>query len=204
MTTQQKQPSPEVEVVNDPVAFDVINDPLRHRIWLQLATPKSAKEVAAAIGIPPGRIYYHLQLLERHGWIKVVDERKTTTRIERIYGLARRSWLIGDELFAMPGFNTNGMAIGAYQNIFAAFENNLGLIAEHGWPGGTATTWYGYRRIPKDRMIEVLTRVRAVLDEELGAEEATSDSIEGAPLHGVLFMVDSFIELPADRTRSPG
>ena len=72
MTTR---PKPAPHVVDDPIAVDVINDPVRWRIYNQLYTPKTAQDLGGILGIPAARLYYHLALLERHGWIRIVEER---------------------------------------------------------------------------------------------------------------------------------
>jgi len=62
-------------VVSDPIAVDVMNDPLRSRIYQQVLVPKSATELAAIFGLRAGRLYYHLKLLERHGCDRAVQVR---------------------------------------------------------------------------------------------------------------------------------
>ena len=78
--TDMTMPAPDVVEIDDAIALDAINDPLRARIWSQLREPRSVRELAAGVGVAAPRLYYHLEILERHGWIAVDDERKTATR----------------------------------------------------------------------------------------------------------------------------
>lgn len=65
-------------------------DPLRLRLldalWLR---PRSAKELARWVDLPPDRLYYHLHQLQQAKLIEVVEYRELPSgKIERVYGLA--------------------------------------------------------------------------------------------------------------------
>jgi DNA-binding transcriptional ArsR family regulator len=62
-------------------------DPLRIQLleWLAEA-PRSARELAACVGLPADRLYYHLGQLEQAGLIEVTDYRRLDRgKAERIY-----------------------------------------------------------------------------------------------------------------------
>jgi DNA-binding transcriptional ArsR family regulator len=62
-------------------------DPLRIRLFEALGRgPRSVKELAAEVGLPPDRIYYHLRHLERAGIVEVADYRRSQSgKAERVY-----------------------------------------------------------------------------------------------------------------------
>jgi len=65
-------------------------DPLRIRmhemLWLG---PRSAKELAGAVGLAPDRVYYHLRQLERAGLVEVSGYRPLPGgKVERLYRCA--------------------------------------------------------------------------------------------------------------------
>ena len=60
-------------------------DPLRIRILKRLAEPTSAKELAADLDRPVTTLYHHLDLLEAHGLIRVVDVAKEGRALVRRY-----------------------------------------------------------------------------------------------------------------------
>jgi DNA-binding transcriptional ArsR family regulator len=65
-------------------------DPLRIRmhelLWLG---PRSAKELAGAVGLAPDRVYYHLRQLERAGLVEVGGYRPLPGgKVERLYRCA--------------------------------------------------------------------------------------------------------------------
>jgi len=64
-----------------------LGDPLRIRLFQALRhSPLSARELAADVGQPPDRLYYHLRQLERAGIIEVGEYRQLPGgKVERLY-----------------------------------------------------------------------------------------------------------------------
>lgn len=91
----------DVVLISDHAALRAIADPLRSRMLELLATARTVKELAAELGRPPDRLYYHLGLLEKHGLVKVVDDRAA----ERRYVATSREILID------PGLHVPAKAI---------------------------------------------------------------------------------------------
>src|SRR5437870_4212224 len=61
-------------------------DPIRIRFVLELLDgPRTVREVAEALDVPPTRLYYHLRILERHGLVKVANRRMVSGIEERSY-----------------------------------------------------------------------------------------------------------------------
>ena len=76
-------------------------DPTRIRFILELgAEPRTVKEVAEALGVPPTRLYYHLRILERHGLVEVANRRMVSGIEERSYRLAGdiENWTVSPNL----------------------------------------------------------------------------------------------------------
>ena len=71
--------------IDDPHAFEVLNNPLRVRILRRLGKARSVKEVAEHLGMPVTRLYYHFSLLEEMGLIRVVETRKVGAMLEKRY-----------------------------------------------------------------------------------------------------------------------
>lgn len=73
-------------VINDLETLKVLADPLRLRIIEAIGDkPHTVKQVAKMLGLPPNKLYYHVNLLEEHGLIRVVDTRIVSGIIEKIY-----------------------------------------------------------------------------------------------------------------------
>jgi DNA-binding transcriptional ArsR family regulator len=47
--------------------------------------PATVKEIAAALQVPPKSLYYHVNLMEQHGLIRVVDTRLVSGIVEKRY-----------------------------------------------------------------------------------------------------------------------
>lgn len=77
-----------------------LGDPLRLQLLLLLSEPHTAKTAAAQLNVPTTRLYYHLQMLEDHGFIQVVRRRKVSGIEERTYQSTASGWTISPGLAA--------------------------------------------------------------------------------------------------------
>lgn len=88
-------PAPEY-VISDLETLKVLADPLRLSIIENLENPSTVKDVAEKIQRPPTKLYYHFNLLEKHGLIQTVETRIVSGIVEKHYqAVARRyrmSW----------------------------------------------------------------------------------------------------------------
>ena len=93
---------PDFKVIEDLATLRLLSDPLRLRLIEQLGgQPTTVKALAQAMGIKPNRLYYHVNLLEEHGLIRVTDTRLVSGIVERTYGLVARHFAVSDDL-ALP------------------------------------------------------------------------------------------------------
>src|SRR5918912_4209068 len=97
------QPPDRVVTITDLDRLRVIADPLRLRILETLIEPRTVKQVAAALGLAPTKLYYHINLLERHGLIVVVDTRLVSGILEKRYQAAARCFRVDHALLALSG-----------------------------------------------------------------------------------------------------
>jgi DNA-binding transcriptional ArsR family regulator len=75
--THSTPPQPDDEqIIYDLEALKVYFDPQRARIMQALAgAPRTVHEVADILDVPFTRLYYQFNLLEKHGFIRVVQTR---------------------------------------------------------------------------------------------------------------------------------
>ncbi len=71
--------------IDDIAVLEILNNSTRLKILSNLEEPSSVKVVAEAMGVPTTRLYYHINLLEGAGLIRVVETRKVGAMIERLY-----------------------------------------------------------------------------------------------------------------------
>jgi DNA-binding transcriptional ArsR family regulator len=61
-------------------------DPLRYRVFESLiATPRTAKQMAAHLGTHPTRLYHHFRVLEKAGLIRPAGTRQTRGTTEKYF-----------------------------------------------------------------------------------------------------------------------
>ncbi|HEU5087184.1 MAG TPA: helix-turn-helix domain-containing protein [Roseiflexaceae bacterium] len=76
----------EIFLITSVETLKVVADPLRLQLLALLRDrPRPAKQLAAALHVPLKKLYYHLNLLEEHGLIRVVDTRVISGIIEKHY-----------------------------------------------------------------------------------------------------------------------
>ena len=89
---------PEEAFITDPSQFESLSSPTRIRILKVCIDPSSVRQIADRLGVPPTRLYYHVNLLEDAGFLQVVHTRKSGARIEKLYRVAGKSITPGPEL----------------------------------------------------------------------------------------------------------
>lgn len=85
-SNQEQYQIAEQFVIEDLETLRVVADPLRLRILEAFGErPVTVKQIARTLDIPPNKLYYHVNMLEEHGLIRVVDTRIVSGIIEKIY-----------------------------------------------------------------------------------------------------------------------
>lgn len=92
----------ETFVVEDLDTLKVLADPLRLKILELVETPRTVKQVAASLDLPPTKLYYHINQLEKHGLIVVVETRIVSGIIEKHYQVAAHRIEVAEYLLS-PG-----------------------------------------------------------------------------------------------------
>ncbi len=90
----------DVAVIDDPATAEVALEPARASLLAQLTEPASAAMLAAAAGLPRQKVNYHLRMLERHGLVELVEERRKGNVTERLLRAAAASYVISPAALA--------------------------------------------------------------------------------------------------------
>ncbi|HEY58142.1 MAG TPA: helix-turn-helix transcriptional regulator [Anaerolineae bacterium] len=103
-------PTPKpIKIIRDLDTLKVLTDPLRMRILALLRhQPRTVKEVAQALAIPPTRLYYHFNLLERHDLIRVVGTRLVSGILEKRYQVTAFAFDVDHRLLALHAEEETG------------------------------------------------------------------------------------------------
>ena len=90
--------------LRDVETIKVFADALRLKIIKLMDEPITVKEIAAALEIPPAKLYYHVNLLHKHELIQVVGHNLETGIVEKIYQVTARQFKLVNPLIAGNAF----------------------------------------------------------------------------------------------------
>nr|AIA11308.1 Helix-turn-helix domain protein [uncultured bacterium]AIA11631.1 Helix-turn-helix domain protein [uncultured bacterium] len=103
IAAEEFQPADKLTITNLETV-KVLSDPLRLQILEQmLEQPATVKQLAAELKIPQTKLYYHMNMLEEHGLVKVVSTRVVSGIIEKQYWVTAYSIDLDRTLFSAPG-----------------------------------------------------------------------------------------------------
>jgi len=84
--------------VNDVETIKVMADSRRLEILRMLQEPTTVKAISTEIDISPSKLYYHINLLEKHNFIRIVDHNIESGIVEKIYQVTARQFKIVNPL----------------------------------------------------------------------------------------------------------
>jgi DNA-binding transcriptional ArsR family regulator len=109
-----------VFMVADLETLRVLTDPLRLQILEVLdQQPQTVNRVAEKLGHSGSRLYYHFNMLEKHGLIKVVETRMVSNMLEKLYWLTAKDIEIDKSLLE---FSRDGVQEGLVNLITSSLE----------------------------------------------------------------------------------
>ena len=169
------EPQP-VKVIRDLETLRVLTDPLRMRILAALEKePRTVKEVARLLDIPPTRLYYHMNLLEKHGIIRVVETRVVSGIIEKKYWLTAHNFNVAQDLFSphSPDAASKGAEFitalleTLRQDLTALIEQGVvyQVLSEEAPEGPIVRFSKGMKHLTHAQARDLLRRLMALLDE---------------------------------------
>jgi DNA-binding transcriptional ArsR family regulator len=91
----------EQKVIEDLGALKALADPQRLTLLLAMGEePRTVKQVAAQMGVPPTRLYYHVRMLAKYGLLEVASTRMVSGIEERSYQATAKSWTVSTGLLS--------------------------------------------------------------------------------------------------------
>ena len=189
MAISPDYPEPANEVViHDLEALRIYFDPLRTRIIHSLGKePRTIHEVATILDIPFTRLYYHFQLLEKHGFIRQVDARSYGGAVEeKYYQIAARMFLVDRELMTVGETDEieSGLAV-VLESVLDRTKDDIRRSARAGIidlarraPDPDALFIIrGYSYLSPERAAVFYEKLRALVDEYVTTAEEDVDEI---------------------------
>ena len=90
-----------VKEIEDLESLRIVTDSQRHHILcLLIDEALTPTDIARRLKINRTRVYYHLDLLVKHGMIRVVSERQVVAIVERTYRAVAKSYRVNRGLLA--------------------------------------------------------------------------------------------------------
>lgn len=168
----------------DAAKLKALSDPLRLRMGLLLIdAPRTVKELAAALDVPPTRLYYHVRLLEEQGLIEVVERRMVSGIEERRYRAIEENWVVAPDITA-SAVEASGVIASLFNAVRAEVEV---VLHDHpdeplGEPGSAvAMITLTDLRLSADDVAELRRRLQAILDDFL--PDRTDTAPDARPHH---------------------
>ncbi len=92
-------PSREPFLIQDLDTLRIIADPLRNQILeLLIEQPQTVGEAAIKLGLSASKLYYHINLLEKHGLILVIETHQVGNLLEKVYRAATDRFEVDEAL----------------------------------------------------------------------------------------------------------
>ncbi|WP_420631615.1 helix-turn-helix domain-containing protein [Candidatus Leptofilum sp.] len=95
---EQFQPK-DILIIEELEMLKVISDPLRTQILeILIFQPATVKQLADKLGLAPSKLYYHVNMLEKAGFITVVETRMVANMQEKYYRAVANSFQLDESL----------------------------------------------------------------------------------------------------------
>jgi DNA-binding transcriptional ArsR family regulator len=111
-------------LITNPETLKVIAHPLRLQILKTFKSPKTVKEVAEIIDMAQTKLYYHVNMMEKHNLIEVVETDIVSGIIEKKYRVTAAQFSVDDTLLSTgPGVESQvDILLGA---VFDSAKNEI-------------------------------------------------------------------------------
>lgn len=177
---KKKRNLPQEFLVDDLEALKVIAHKTRLDILQSLKRPKTVKEIAKPLKIPATKLYYHINLMEKHGLIQVVETNIVSGILEKKYQVVAQNYRIDDRLltdqpaasveleqmlktiFEVTRTEIQQTVQQTKQNPFAS-DNNVGIL------------WRSTFRLTPSQHAELHGRLQTILEEITQNKQGNDD-----------------------------
>ncbi len=167
-------PSP-VMILEDLETLKVLADPFRNQILEVLAPgPLTVNQIAEKLGLTPSKLYYHINMMEKHNLIKIIDTTVKANIIEKHYWIMAYEFKLAE---ALCNFSTPEGQNSVTTTMVAPIETTLGDIKrslkarayalDHGAKQHPreVVIYRELRNIPDELATKFIARLNEVMDE---------------------------------------
>jgi len=198
----------QLHTIKDLEAARAIADPLRLQIIeVLLPHPLTVKQIAAKLGLSPSKLYYHVNTLEKHELIRMVDTTIHGNIIEKKYWVTAYNYTVDQDIYNFNVQETEGkeniisMALATLDTVREDFVRSIEARAynlDHGAEPRPRQVIKSRDicRIPDEKIEAFQARLRQLLDEFEALDEPGNPDIQ--PWALTVFLYPSFYYDPSD------
>lgn len=173
-------------LVDDIELLKVIAHSTRLDILQSLKHPKTVKEIARLLKLPATKLYYHVNLMEKHGLIQVVETNIVSGIVEKKYQVVARNYRIDDQLLADQSASTENM----YRMVSAMLDmtrseiqRTMQVTQQNPFDASRGILWRSTLRLTPEQYEELYGRFQSFLDEMNALNREGKE--EGTDLYGL-------------------
>ena len=189
-------------LITDIETLKVVTNPVRTQVLMSLARPQTVKQVAEKLGLPPSKLYYHVNLLEKHGLIAVVEKRVVSNIIEKVYCATAVNFEVDPALLSLSEGEGRESANSLIVSVLDQTRNELlraiqirALESAKGEsPRRPAAVSRALCIIPEPRVAEFQERIEALLKD---FQAADVEDVQGEGLQPYAMTVVFYPHFPA-------
>lgn len=109
-------------LIEDLDTLKVLADSRRLSILKAIGTkPITVKQIAKRVGIPPTKLYYHMNMMEKHQIIQVAETRVVSGIIEKLYTVTAKTYKPGPGLLTAGDIEANSQSLESM--VFSVMDN---------------------------------------------------------------------------------
>ena len=114
-------------LITNPDTLRVYFDPMRTRILrTMVAQARTVHEIADELGVPFTRLYYHINMLEKHSLIRVVEVRSLSGAVEeKYYRVTAYRFIVDRALLSMRSDEPDNEAAQLAERVLLATHRDL-------------------------------------------------------------------------------
>jgi DNA-binding transcriptional ArsR family regulator len=193
-STMSKFPKLKEEfIITDPETLKVIADPLRLQILKSFKSPRTVKDVADILDIAQTKLYYHVNMLEKHGFIEVVETNVVSGIIEKMYRVTAARYSLDGDLLATaedPGGQVDTLLSAIFDSAKDEIKKSVraGLmdLKDNAEPKRGMIV-HSSLNLTDEQVVEFDKKMSALLREfyDMGEENDTANP--NAPIYGLTF-----------------
>ena len=180
-------------IISDAETLKVIGDPLRLQVMKSFKNPRTVKDVSEILGIAQTKLYYHVNMLEKHNLIEVVDTNVVSGIIEKKYRVTAARFGVDDTLLSAVDDPENQVDIllnavfdSAKDEIRKSIRANLMDLSDQS-DATRGVLVHSSFNLTDEQVKAFMEKISAVMKEYNDLADENDDTNPNAPVYGLTF-----------------